>query len=382
MEKFNFNGGENILKSICWILSYLSWLLVAVNNLASLRYMYKDDPNQIWNIRVKTGLLDQMVNGMTKMDDNEGEDLYSRRLAKSSNLDTSQPEIYTPIQMDQIMVYIVYNIWIILSIIGCVVFIIKTLFKKEQTVIDGMMGKFSQFHFFPLICAFILSVLGEIRDDNNSYDVTNAGLVFALFGVASMIFIYIMTDFITMDWWAEYSLKKGTFSCLIILFWYNFCYSIYWVRYELDPLKATQKFAKGCGMAFSLLFGIGSLAFSFVFKDIMICFMNILIYFGMAKYYFDLPIEDRSMKDLNENGDGAIDLLILILSIIWFLNLIIEMVKNEIHKLSQQIYGIGQVQTLSIAKINSNSEQINLLSSRLNPTIQTQNPDEQDKNKV
>ena len=58
MEKFNFNGGENILKSICWILSYLSWLLVAVNNLASLRYMYKDEPNQIWNIRVETGLLD------------------------------------------------------------------------------------------------------------------------------------------------------------------------------------------------------------------------------------------------------------------------------------------------------------------------------------
>ena len=135
-------------------------------------------------------------------------------------------------------------------------------------------------------------------------------------------------------------------------------------------------------MAFSLLFGIGSLAFSVVFKDIMICFMNISIYFEMAKYYFDLSKTAKSMKDLNENGDGAIDLLILILSIIWFLNLIIEMGKNEIHKLSQQIYGIGQVQTLSIAKINSNSEQINLLSSRLNPTIQTQNPDEQDKNKV
>ena len=27
-----------------------------------------------------------------------------------------------------------------------------------------------------------------------------------------MIFIYIMTDFVTTDWWAEYALKKGTFS--------------------------------------------------------------------------------------------------------------------------------------------------------------------------
>ena len=187
-----------------------------------------------------------MINGMSKIGDDDDDESLFRRLAGSSNLDSdSQPASYTPIQMDEIMVYIVYNIWMILSIIGCVVFAIKTLFRKEKTVIDGMMGKFSQFHFFPLICAFILSVLGEIKDDNNSYDVTNAGLVFALFGVASMIFIYIMTDFVTVDWWAEYSLKKGTFSCLIILFWYNFCYSIYWVRYELDSLKATQKFAKG-----------------------------------------------------------------------------------------------------------------------------------------
>ena len=353
MEKFNFNGGENILKSICWILSYLSWLLVAVNNLASLKYMYTEDPNQIWNIRVFDGFDFSLLAGL---------DIESAK--------------YIPIQMDEIIIYIVYNIWIILSIIGCVVFIIKTLFKKEQTVIDGMMGKFSQFHFFPLICAFILSVLGEIRDESNSYDVTNAGLAFALFGVASMVFIYIMTDFVTIDWWAEYSLKKGTFSCLLILFLYNFCYSIFWVRSEIDIEKATQKFAKGCGMAFSLLFGIGSLAFSIVFKDIIICFMNILIYFGMARYYFDIPNIYRSTKDFNKNGDGAIDLLILICSIIWFLNLIIEIIKTEINKLKQQILGIGQVQTLSIAKINANSEQINLLTNNLNPIVQTKSPEE------
>ena len=96
MEKFNFKGGENILKSICWILSYLSWLLVTVNNLASLRYMYKVQPNQIWNIHIYalfTENLDEL-------------------LASSS-----ETIGYIPIQMDQIMVYIVYNIWIILSII-------------------------------------------------------------------------------------------------------------------------------------------------------------------------------------------------------------------------------------------------------------------------
>ena len=198
MEKFNFKGGENILKSICWILSYLSWLLVAVNNLASLKYMYKE--SRIWGIGI---------------------------IEKSKN--------YIPIQMDRIVIYIVYNIWILISFIGCVVFIVKTLFRKDNSVIDGMMGKFSQFHFFPLLCAFIMTILGEIKvedNDDNGKHIINTGLAFSLIGTASMVFIYIMTDFKTQDWWAEYTLKKGTFSCLIILFFYNFCYDVHGVGVE------------------------------------------------------------------------------------------------------------------------------------------------------
>ena len=150
MEKFNFKGGENILKSICWILSYLSWLLVAVNNLASLKYMYANDQNKIWCI-------------------------------------ITQTPGYYPIQMDRIVIYIVYNIWILISFIGCVVFIVKTLFRKDNSVIDGMMGKFSQFHFFPLLCAFIMTILGEIKDDDNDDNgkhISNAGLAFSLIATA------------------------------------------------------------------------------------------------------------------------------------------------------------------------------------------------------
>ena len=118
-------------------------------------------------------------------------------------------------------------------------------------------------------------------------------------------------------------------------------------------------------MAFSLIFGISSLVFSIVFKDIMICFMNILIHIGMAKYYFE-NVEKRSSKNYNENGDGAIDLIILICSIIWFIHLIIEIAKKEILQLKQQILGIGQVQNQTIVKVNANSEIINLITSNMN----------------
>ena len=341
MEKFNFKGGENILKSICWILSYLSWLLVAVNNLASLKYMYMDDPSQIWGIHIQ---------------DASG---------------------YFPIQMDRIVIYIVYNIWIFISIIGCAAFIIKTLFKKENSVIDGMMGKFSQFHFFPLLCAFIMIILGEIIDVNNTKHITNTGLAFSLFGTASMVFIYIMTEFKTQDWWAEYTLKKGTFSCLVILFWYNFCYDIYCVRATNNPDKWTQNFTKNCGITFSLLFGICSLAFSIVFRDIIISFMNFLINIGMAKYYFELQ-EDRSSKDYNKNGDGAIDILISVLSLIWFLYLVIDIYIEGIRSLKQQVLDINQVQTLTIAKVNTNAEQINFISTNAN--LANKNLEETEKN--
>ena len=220
MEKFNFKGGENILKSICWILSYLSWLLVAVNNLASLKYMYKE--SRIWGIVI---------------------------------IEEQSPTfLYYPIQMDRIVIYIVYNIWILISFIGCVVFIVKTLFRKDNQVIDGMMGKFSQFHFFPLLCAFIMSILGEIKVDEHFKHIINTGLAFSLIGTASMVFIYIMTEFKTQDWWAEYTLKKGTFSCLIILFFYNFCYDIYWVG---ENENSDKNFAKNCGIAFSIIFEVG-----------------------------------------------------------------------------------------------------------------------------
>ena len=358
-EKFNFNGGDNIIKSICWIFSYLLWLLLAVNNMASLKWMYeyKDrqtgQTGQIWCVHINKIEIDSLIQN-------------------------NQKEIeYIPIQIDYIMIYIIFNIEIVISIIGCVVFIIKTLIKKEQSVIDGMMGKFSQFHFFPLLCAFILSLLGETIKFDNADHIANTGLAFSLIGLASMLFIYINTEFKSQDWWAEYTLKKGTFSCLLILFWYNFWYDIYFVSL-LEKMshdkQITQGFIKGCGITFSMFVGIGSLAFSYVFKDIVICFMNILIYFGMAKYYFELDEEERSKKDLNKNGDGAIDMIILTCSIILFVYQIIGLIKEyvtnyinvENMKLKNLIVTISQAQNQTILKVNANSEQINKLSSNMN----------------
>ena len=170
---------------------------------------------------------------------------------------------------------------------------------------------------------------------------------------------------------------------------------------SVNEMGDITNWAKGCGMAFSLIFGISTIIFSYAFKDITICFMNILIYFGMAKFYFDLGTQTNK-KNLNKNGDGAIDFIILICSVLLFIHFIIEIIKNmknananananvtpiantsvnanvnndkvnaEIQTLKNQILNIANVQNQTIMKVNANSEKINLISNSMNIASKT-----------
>ena len=296
MEKLNLNftGGENILKSILWIMSYLSWLMLVATGWASLKWLDDEIYHIIWTIgapRTQYGY-DPLKNA------------------------------YYPFQMHVSLIYIVFILTLIIILGGCVVFFVKTIVKKDDQVINGMMGQFSRYHFFPLLCASALFIIGEcidqnLTDKNHFKNMRVCGLVFSLLGLASMIFIYIMTDLNTNDWWVLLLLKKGTYSCLIVLMWYYFCYDIYYVHDLVKPNEDQKKkddWKKGCGIAFSIIFGIGSLAFSFVFKDLVAGCMNLLIYIGLTVGYFKLDKNIRKLKDANKNGDGAIDVIMIVLS--------------------------------------------------------------------
>ena len=318
MEKLNlnFSGGDNVVKSICWIMSYLSWLLLVASGWASIKWLDDDGGDEhrgysIWNF-------------------------YAIRTPDGGDSDDDPlKKYYSPLQMQVSLYYICFILTLIIITGGCFVFFYKTICKKDDQVVNGMMGQFSKFHFFPLLCASALFIIGECvdRDDEKEDHEKNmaiSGLVFSIVGLASFIFIYIMTDLNT-DWWVLLLLKKGAFSCLIILMWYNFCYGIYWVHTFDKPEEAQDKqmdWKKGCGLAFSIIFGIGSLAFSFVFKDLVACVMNLLIYIGLTVAYFRLEKEKRKHKDANKNGDGIVDIIMLVLSVAVIVLLLIKYREN------------------------------------------------------
>ena len=366
MEKFNFPGGKNVIKSVCWILSYLSWLLASVNNLAAINWMYNPKKGKqscfIWNIAINPAYKSNSD------DSNDGTRRLNSQIEKNVRvLDSNEePGRYIPLQMSELMIYIVFNFVFAMVFIGCVVYIIKTFIKREIHAIDGLFEKFSQFHFFPLLCAFAMSLLGELNDGGVKKwkSIACAGLAISVVGLASLIFIYIIIKSDKFDSHGKFFIKYGAFSCLIILFWYNFCYDIFQVR-MLTKKEYEQKWAKGCSLAFSIIFGVGSLSFSFIFKDIMVSFVNILIYIGLSKFYFELE-KDTSGKDYNKNGDGAVDIVILVCSIVLFFFLIYDNIMTKIDEIKSQMFNLGQVQTQTIVKVNANSDNINLLSSNMN----------------
>ena len=327
MEKLNlnFSGGDNVVKSICWIMSYLSWLLLVASGWASIKWL-DEDPSQDADGTVHVGYT---IWGFTAYRTINGADPLKNE--------------YLPLQMQVSLYYICFILTLIVVTGGCFVFFYKTICKKDDQVINGMMGQFSKFHFFPLLCASALFIIGECVDNLSKEDWGDgekiqdhfkamyiSGLVFSIVGLASFIFIYIMTDLNT-DWWVLLLLKKGAFSCLIILMWYYFCYDIYYVHKYDKPDEDSEKkkdWIKGCGLAFSIIFGIGSLAFSFVFKDLVACVMNLLIYIGLTVGYFKLDKNLRKEKDYNKNGDGIVDIIMLVLSVAVIVLLLIKYREN------------------------------------------------------
>jgi hypothetical protein len=335
MEKMNIAPQQNPPNMLFLIISILSWLLLTVNNFASLKWLYRE-PRAIWNI-------------------------YAQGLQYADSLPI-------PLKINEETIYKIFNFFIVITFIGCATFIFKAFIKKDQTVLEGMLGKYSKFHFVPLLFGFGMSFLGELLEmekDSNGDKIAYAGLILSLVGLACMIFVYINTNINSNEWWVNYVLNKGTFSCLIILFWYNFCYDIYLVRHSNAPGKTDIDWSKGVNLAFSIIFGIGSMIFSFVFKDIIICLINIFIYNDLAGNNITEK-QKEELRSVNYNADGAIDYLILICSFLLLIHIIVEKVKGMIDQMKNQIVYLDAYQKQIVNGVNAHTQSINQLTNLIN----------------
>ena len=342
-----------IVELVFWIISYVSWLLLTINSCVSLGWLYRKKYMRIWTINV------------------------------------SKKYEYLPFQMYHMIIYIVFNFSIVIIFFGCVYLFITTLIRKNQDTIKKIISMPVRFHFFPILCAFILYTLGEAEQDTTKKvnSIYRAGFAISLIGLLSMLFIYFATEFDKENWQANFFIKKGVFSCLIVLFWYNVCYDIFYLHNALRPTgKRIFNWMKGCGLAFSIIFGIGSNTFAFFYKDILICFFNLLIYIGLTLYYYKYEAKknfDKNYETYNyydgyyhytfddykyrlynfnnkkNKGDGIVDIIMICISSILLFYLIADYIKySQIDKINELNRNIGIV-GVEIGNLKKSNEENN-----------------------
>ena len=295
MEKMNlnFSGGDNILKTVFWLLSILSWLLYLITGWIAIfgKEYY------LWTIP-KNAIVNYLI---------------------------SQVHLYIPCQIDEPLLMTIFIVTLAISTLGFVAYLVYSTCIKSN-VFDGMMGSLSRFHSIPLACAGGLFLVGEtIGESEKPKDLLIAALCFSIIGFISIILVHLKTNM--EPWYASLLVKKATFSCLIALFTYSICYTIYQlgvmnelnnftleqlIKYIFSGKNNLSDFINNCATAFSIVIGVVNLSVSFVLKDFMISVMNLLIYIGCTIYYYNI----ESYKDtfFKNNGEGIIDIVMIVLS--------------------------------------------------------------------
>ena len=216
------------------------------------------------------------------------------------------------ISVNKVVLYIMFSILLFFAFLS---FIFIIMYRNDEGLKSGILGKYSKFHFIPILCSISLYIIGFTLGSSNYYKETPYifSLIFTLIGLCSLIFIYIKTSM--SKYYARLAIKKGLYSCLIALLVYNLCFTITFLGSTTITSNRSNwiNWIKGCYIAFSLIIGIINLLLSFFLKDIIISGMNILIYLGLTINFFRI---NKSIRDnLNGVAEGIIDIIIGVLSI-------------------------------------------------------------------
>ena len=228
--------------------------------------------------------------------------------------------------------FAVFNVIFILTLIlGTIAFMVYIfcMFIKNNTVITGMIGNTSKFHFIPLFLISGLFIIGESYSKDEFNDAKFIfSIIFTVLALITLIFISFRTQ-IESPWYASLTINKGFYSCLIALLIYNFSYLFtYYGRYRKekdinkshsyqDYMKKYKEYldwSKRCYLAFTIVIGILSNAVAFLLKDLVISLMNLLIYLGMLISYFRLEKDIRKALYKHEII-GIFEIIMMVISV-------------------------------------------------------------------
>ena len=251
---------------------------------------------------------------------------------------------YFPIQMSPVSIS---TFVFLTTVVGAVVFVIFTTCRRNNGLFNGMFGKNTMFHFIPYL--FVAAVFCTCQNFDTFQDLLEnpylpedeeffkvieeklklnrtyliLDLIFTILGLISLLVFYCSLNLEKSPWYLVMAIKNGIFSIFIVLLWYNFFHIIICLRaivvfIDGKSISGLKNFYEKTGISFCVIIGIVVLLFSIRYRDIMMQFVNFLMYSGIVMtYYNKIKSERDAIKDeYNDGADGIIATLIMIASLI------------------------------------------------------------------
>ena len=183
-----------------------------------------------------------------------------------------------------------------LNLVGFIIYLIFTSCKKDNHLYKSMFRGITKFHFVPLLLTSALLILQhisisfKINGETNQKNILISDLVIALLALSTFIITYIGMH-LPCEWYIVLAIKKGTFSCLIPYLLYN-------SLFDIVILIEKEETAQIIAIISMILLAVVSISLSFIFKDIIMSFINALIYAGLIIFCASLNFENSKIKKL------------------------------------------------------------------------------------
>ncbi len=281
----NFSGGENTLKSICWILSVLSWLLFVIIGWISIKWL---DEDRLLITFFRT---------------------YKQKLFVT----------YHPIQVTGPILYTLLIITMIIVTIAFIVYMIKSTCKKDNGFFEKMFDNITRWHWIAMLLHSGLFLIGICNDAKHAHDMYVAGIILVLFALICLGLMYYKTDFGTNDYPGAL-IKKGTYSALLAIDWYYFCYVICQLYLWDHP---SLKNSKNLGIAFDIIMGIVMIIAVFFLKDVLMAIYYFLIYLGILIFFYSMHKDYRKFNKIKV-GDVILSIIFMIVFLVLAVFLIVK----------------------------------------------------------
>ena len=241
-------------------------------------------------------------------------------------------KLYLPITIDTSMLQ---SFFLIILFFGFFNFAYYGLYKGDNSLIDPLFTNITKYHFVPLLLVSFINMNMQIINEMEEMEgeiITD--LVFTFIALGLLGYVYIKTNLEHKNWFFILTIKKGLFSFLIVILWYNLFYASLLIGC-LNCEEEILKFLKGAGIAFSILIGFGAMLFSFIFKDLIAAVTNLLIYIGMVSSFFGINGKDELQREFSGGvADGVIEIVMMVLN----LGLIVLLISKFSNNLNENKY--------------------------------------------